>query len=242
MESKEGELQREFPEYHIKNNDGAAVVTVILRPGEEFIAESGVISYVRQGSTKPEQLKVKTSSNGIFKGLKRCCFAGEAFFQNKLMGPDQGQVEVTMSGPLLGAIMALRLEPHQSFSCSKRTFIGSSTNVKVATKFRARGLCCGGEGAFLTKVKTNESPGLVFLACYGSIERFDLKDGEEVLVDNGLFLACDSHKKYTFTKLAGTKSFFFGGEGILMKFKGPGTVYTQTRAPPVLPGGGADIS
>ena len=49
------------------------------------------------------------------------------------------------------------------------------------------------------------------------------------LLDNGMFLAANSKTTFGISKVGGMKSFFFSGEGLVMTFTGPCTLYVQGR-------------
>ena len=54
------------------------------------------------------------------------------------------------------------------------------------------------------------------------LKKIELKDKEEIIIDNGYFLACNKKMDYTIEKLGKTMaSTFLGGEGYGMKFIGP---------------------
>ena len=68
------------------------------------------------------------------------------------------------------------------------------------------------------------------MAAYGSFKKIVLGQGEEIIIDNGYFLAAEKNFEYDVVKLGKTlTSSFFGGEGFGMKFVGPGTVYMQSK-------------
>ena len=197
-----------------------------LRSNEKFIIESGGILFVKQ--KKGKGLKMETSSGGVWGGLKRT-FSGEKFFINKVSGPENGSVKVTFGGSMPGDTIAIVLKPGESYNISAGSFLASSENLEIKSTFKAKGIFTG-EGAFLTTAsnKSNKDQ-LLFLSCYGKINKVSLTEREEYLVDNGAFLACKKEYDFETTKIGGTKSLIFGGEGLLMKFRGPCELYTQNR-------------
>jgi hypothetical protein len=54
----------------------------------------------------------------------------------------------------------------------------------------------------------DDSPnyGIAWLSSFGSIDKLDIKENEEYVVDNNHFLECDSTVKYTIKTLGGIKS------------------------------------
>jgi len=53
--------------------------------------------------------------------------------------------------------------------------------------------------------------------------------GERITVDNFHLVAMDDKARWSVGKFGGWKSFFFGGEGLVVNIEGPGRVYLQTR-------------
>jgi uncharacterized protein (AIM24 family) len=62
--------------------------------------------------------------------------------------------------------------------------------------------------------------GKVYFAAYGAVERYELKDGEELVVDSGHVVAFEDTLSYSIARLAGgLTSFFMGGEGFVCRFR-----------------------
>jgi len=83
-----------------------------------------------------------------------------------------------------------------------------------------------GEGIFLLRLSGN---GKVVLGSFGGIVEKELPPGEEYIIDTGHVVAFDSTITYDVKAFGGMKSFFFGGEGLIVRMKGPGRVLYQTR-------------
>lgn len=221
----------DFPKYVIKKNNGFASVDMTLTGNDKFVVESKGLFYIEQNENN--KVSVETSTRGVMAGMARI-FAGENLFVNTISAPTEGKAKITFGSCIPGDILKLEIMPGETFMASKGSFVAGSENIKVKAGIRMRGLFSG-EGAVLTKlVNDSETPGLVFLACYGGIDKFNLKTEDDTcIVDNGLFLAAKvipDKKLYELTALGRAKTFILGGEGILMKFKGgPRTVYVQNR-------------
>ena len=64
------------------------------------------------------------------------------------------------------------------------------------------------------------------------IHPINLEDGEEVIIDNGHLVAWPDYMEYEIEKASrGIVSSFTSGEGLVCRFRGPGTVLIQTRNP-----------
>ena len=70
---------------------------------------------------------------------------------------------------------------------------------------------------------------MVWIAAYGGFTKIELKEGEEKNIDNGYFLESDSSIDYKVTSSGSLKTTILGGEGLLMKYKGPAKFYIKSR-------------
>jgi uncharacterized protein (AIM24 family) len=52
---------------------------------------------------------------------------------------------------------------------------------------------------------------------------------QELVVDTGHLVAFSDDVEYSIGKVGGIRSLIAGGEGLVMKFRGSGTVWIQTR-------------
>jgi uncharacterized protein (AIM24 family) len=72
----------------------------------------------------------------------------------------------------------------------------------------------------------------VFLNSYGAIHAINLNDREEVIIDNGHLVAWPDSMDYHMEKASnGWISSITSGEGLVCRFRGPGTILIQTRNP-----------
>ena len=206
-------------DYKIEAGPSFAELTFKLKQGETVKAEGGAMSYMDGG------IKMETKSGGFFKAIKRS-FGGESLFQNFFTGPGS----ITFASITPGDMIKLDINPDVGWIMQQDAFIASSPHLEISSKWGGFKSIFGGEGAFLTHVSTKEGPGVVFLAGYGYIKKHKLVANQEFVVDNGIFFATQETTNFRISKVGGKKSFFLGGEGIVMRFTGPGTVYTQSRS------------
>lgn len=201
----------------------AAVKVYLDKPGQQVVGEGGAMIYMSG------QIHMETkASGGLMKGLKRK-FSGESFFQNYFSLPEGAPPGyVVFAAGLPGDIVHLHLNPGEEWTLSKDAYIAGSPSIAVSTKRGGMKQMFTGEGYFLTELKA-EAEGDVWMGGYGHINRHDLAPGEELAVDNGVMLAFTSGMEHSFSKVGGKKSFLVGGEGVVIRYKGPGVVYTQNR-------------
>ena len=97
-----------------------------------------------------------------------------------------------------------------------------------------------GEGMFLLTV---QGSGLLLLSSFGAIHSKTLAPGEEYIVDTGHIVAFESSVEYRIEKATGRSQGVGGflkgmvqsalsGEGLVCRYRGPGTIYLQTRQLP----------
>ena len=111
-----------------------------------------------------------------------------------------------------------------------------NVNIKISFTFQFKGVFEIGqdEGFFLPTAECVIGEyGYIWLCAYGHLERINIPINDYIIIDNGVFLACNNKYEYTISKLG--KSLFsslFGGEGFGMKFRGVDDdthIYIQTK-------------
>jgi uncharacterized protein (AIM24 family) len=65
---------------------------------------------------------------------------------------------------------------------------------------------------------------------HGAIHEETLGAGETFVVDSGHVVAFENGMTYDLNKFGSWKSTILGGEGVVITFTGPGTLYMQTRS------------
>ena len=218
------EKEKSFFKYDITGGPAFAVVKITLEnPGHQIRAEGGAMVYM-DGHVNMET----KSAGGVMRGLKRK-FSGESMFQNFFSisdGSPLGNIAFAHGAP--GDIIHFHLEQGEEWILSRDAYICGSTSIAVTSKMGGFKSVLGGEGLMLTKIMA-ESEGDVWIGGYGLVERHELAPGQEFVVDNGVMMAYSADIQHKVSKVGGRKSFFLGGEGIVIRYTGPGVVYTQNR-------------
>jgi len=126
--------------------------------------------------------------------------------------------------------MMMEIRPDQGWVIQQDAYLAGSPNIDVSSKWGGFRSILGGEGAFLTHLSSSDgNKGQVFLGGFGSLKKHEIPAGKEYVLDTGIFFATPDATNFRTSKVGGMKSFFFGGEGLVMRFTGPCTVYTQSR-------------
>jgi len=160
-----------------------------------------------------------------------CCrwMAGESVCLNTFTGPGK----ITFAQELPGDILPFACAPEEGWVVSSGSFICGTNNLKVDGQFIGCAAClCAQEGAILCKITcTDNNQGVFYAGSYGALTRHEIKDGESMFVEPGLFFAASANTKFEIALAGDCVSCFCGREGFVMKFTGPNVVYTQNRNP-----------
>lgn len=194
-----------------------------LSGGESVKVEAGAMMAMSMGMNLQSK-----AEGGVFKSLKRAALGGESFFLTTYNAPDQGGW-VDVAPRLPGDLVSFELTPQRSYVIQKGSWLASTTDITLDTKWGGFKNLFGSEGGFVVRASGN---GPLLLSCFGALDKWDLAAGESVTVDTGHMVAYEDTVSMGLRKVTGgLVQSFKSGEGIVFDFTGPGTVYTQTRNP-----------
>ncbi len=206
----------------VEYNPSYAMLTVDLDPGEEIKAEPGAM-VLQEGV----ELNTGGGGGGLFGGFRRM-IGGESFFVNTFTAePSGGTVSLAPSAP--GDIGSFDLHPGSNLFIQSGSFLACTGNVQTDSKFQGFRGVFSGESLFFIRAYTTEGAGTVFYNSYGAIKQVVVHPGKELVVDTGHLVAFTEDVDYSIGKVGGVRSLIAGGEGLVMKFRGNGHVWVQTR-------------
>jgi uncharacterized protein (TIGR00266 family) len=209
----------------IKYNPGSSVAKCTLAPSETLSAEGGSMVCM-SGDMNITTSTHKKSSGNPLKALTRM-FSGEGFFMNHYSAPDGG--EVWLAPTLTGDMMVKQLD-NESLIVQGGSWLASSEDIEVDFNWQGFKSMFSGESVFWLNV---HGTGQVILNSFGTIYPIQV-DGEHI-VDTGHIVAFESGLDFSISK-AGSSFIgsILGGEGLVCRFKGQGTVWCQSHNPPAL--------
>jgi uncharacterized protein (TIGR00266 family) len=199
--------------------DSYPVLEVTLGPGEEIVAESGAMAWM------DSTIRTKTAARGgILAGLSRSLLTGESFFQNTYtVEGGKGTVALVAGSP--GTLISHEMTG--DLYLEKGAYLASTPGVQINAKWDGlKGLF--NEGLFVMRA---QGEGTLFFSGYGDVREVAV-DGEYV-VDNGYVVAWEPALTYTLSRGKKLRSFLFGDQ-ILLRFKGKGRLWVQSRSPQAL--------
>ncbi len=203
-------------------NPSFALLTISLMPGESIKAETGAMA-AQQGVA----MKTGVGSGGLFGGIRRM-IGGESFFMNTFTA-EAGGGWVSLAPPSPGDVSSFALEPGKNLFIQSASFLACTENVEIDTKFQGFRGFFSGESLFFIRAYTERGAGTVYYNSFGAIKQIDVTPEQELVVDTGHLVAFSDDVNYSIGKVGGIGSLIAGGEGLVMKFRGNGQVWIQTR-------------
>ena len=201
--------------------DNLPVVICQLEANERMITQRGGMAWMSPN------MQMDTTSNGGFGKAFGRMFSGDSFFQN-VYTAQGGNGLIAFASSFPGEIIPFEIHPGQEYILQKRAFLASEAGVNLTVHFHkkvASGLF-GGEGFILQRVSGN---GIVFAEFDGSVVEYELKPGQQIVVDTGHLAAMTASCQMEIQTVPGLKNVMFGGEGLFHTvITGPGHVWLQT--------------
>lgn len=200
----------------IHGNPDYGHVTFSLDPGDTLLVESGAMSWMSA------DLDVKsTIMGGILSGLARKIFAGESLMLGEYKATKPTTLNISPGMP--GQVIHRKIEGTPVIM-QAGSFLACTPGVTLSTKFGGlRGLFSG-EGVFFLEVSGH---GDLWFNAYGAILEKEING--ELVVDTGHAVGWDPSLNWEITGVGSLFSTFFSGEGLVIRFKGRGKVWLQTR-------------
>ena len=199
-----------------------SLLTVRLAPGESVKAETGAM-VAQQGVS----MKTGMGGGGLFGGIRRM-MGGESFFMNTFTADGAGGW-VSLAPPTPGDISSFDLMPGANLFIQGSSFLACSENVQTDTKFQGFRGFFSGESLFFIRAYAERGAGVVYYNSFGAIKQLTVTPEQELVVDTGHLVAFSDDVQYSIGKVGGIGSLIAGGEGLVMKFRGNGQVWVQTR-------------
>jgi len=210
-------------EIDIVHNPGNAAARLRLAPGERCVTEGGAM-IAMSGDTRIETSTHSRGGGGVLKALKRMVAGESAFLNHYTAGAGGGEVWVAAT---LAGDMLVRDLNQETLIAQSGAFVACEEGVDITVGWQGFKNMFSGESMFWVHLKGS---GRVVLASFGAIYPIEVRG--ETLVDTGHIVAFEETLEFDLTK-AGKSwvSSILGGEGLVCRFKGRGTVWCQSHNP-----------
>lgn len=204
-------------EYEIRNRPAFANVLIRLTRGQSVVAESDAMASMSSSIT----LRTRWSG-GFLSAILRRLFGGESLFVNEYSTASSGELVLTQPTP--GDIECIELKGN-SLYLQAGAFVGCDPTVQMGLGFAGLASFLAREGLFRLRVSGH---GRVWFGAYGGILIKEIQD--EFIVDSGHLVAYEPSVNLRIGLAGGLFSSLFSGEGLVLRLKGPGRVYLQSRS------------
>lgn len=204
----------------IRYRPAFALALVTLEKEEPIQVEGGAMV----GMSPDMEMKTE-ATGGFMSSLSRSIFGGESFFLNTYVGKTAGDT-VALAPPLPGDINVIEMNG-ETLMVQSGSYLASSENIKVETKWSGAKTFFGSEGLIMLRVSGH---GTLIVSSYGAIHEMTLDKGQSYIVDTGHLVTFDEHMNFELKKVGGWKSTLFSGEGLVVELTGPGQFTLQSRS------------
>lgn len=207
----------------LRYRPGNTAACIRLQQGESVTTESGAM-IAMSGNMQISTTTHKRGQGGVIKAIKRM-FAGESFFLNHFE-PQGGAGEVWLGTTLAGDMFTQELNGN-TLIVQAGSFLAASEGINIDVGWQGFKNLFSSEGLFWLNLS---GKGTVVLSSFGAIYPIEV-DGDYI-VDTGHIVAFDETLDFSLTK-AGSSWLhsFLGGEGLVCRFRGRGTVWCQSHHP-----------
>ncbi|WP_336001786.1 TIGR00266 family protein [Halorientalis halophila] len=206
-------------ETEITHRPSYAHLVVSLEAGETVLAEPGAMV----SHTPSVSIETSSTRDGLLSSAKSM-LGGESLFANEFTAEGEPGT-ITLAPPKPGDVREYDLSEETLYAVDG-AFLAAEPPVDIDSEFG--GLKSLLAGASITPLALSGS-GRVFLEAFGGIETVDLDHGESYVVDNENVVAWEGTVDFDARRVGDLKSTLLSGEGLVMEFTGPGSVWYQTR-------------
>lgn len=209
-------------EVQIVHGPGNAAARINLSPAETCTAEAGAMISM-SGDMGITTTTHKKESGGFSKAVKRV-LAGESFFLNHFTAGSDGG-ELWLATALPGDMLPRELK-QESLIVQGGSFVACEEGVNIDLRWEGFKSLISGESIFWLHLN---GTGKVVVHSFGAI--YPIEVSGEYIVDTGHIVAFQETLEFSISK-AGKSwlSSILGGEGLVCKFRGKGTVWCQSHS------------
>lgn len=205
--------------FELLYGDTNRILKINASAGEKYKVEAGAMV------SMSDVFEIKAKTGGLGRTLGRM-FSGEALFIQEFRANADG--ELLLAPQYLGDIAKVEMDGSKRYRLGKTSFLASTSEIDVSTKSGGINGMFSGEGLIQMEAS---GIGTLFISAYGAIHKIELGPGERYVVDSNHLVLWDSNLRYSTELASGLFGSIAGGEGLVCKFTGPGTVWIQTRNP-----------
>jgi len=214
--------------HEITHGPSFAMLRVDLAPGQNVVAEAGVMVARHQGVSMEAKLNASPAASffaflkALVIALIRKLIGGETFIVNHFTAPQGGSVWLA---PAMAGHITYRRLSGEKLVLSTGAYLAHSGNVELGMRFGGLRGVLAKEGAFFLEVSGH---GDLWFTSYGGIETVDIMG--PFTIDNGHLVGYEGQLSFSIGSAGGgLMGMVASGEGLVCQFNGQGRVYVQSR-------------
>lgn len=210
-------------EVEIIHGPGNSAAKIRLAGGESCTAEAGAM-IAMSGDMRVETTTHQKGKGSLLKAVKRLMARESVFLNHFTAGPQGG--DLYLATTLAGDMMVYELK-NENLIVQGGSFVACEPSVSIDMGWQGFKSLFAKEGLFWLHLN---GTGKIVINSFGAIYPIEV-DGEHI-VDTGHIVAFNETLDFNLSK-AGKSwvSSILGGEGLVAKFTGRGTVYCQSHNP-----------
>ncbi len=208
--------------YKIEHSPAYASLIIDLHPEQKVLVEASAMAAMDTSIKMKSKIK-----GGLMKGVGRM-LGGESLFINEFSTQNQsGRLYISPGVP--GDIQHYYIENGCGLFVQSSGFVACSETVEVDTQFQGFKGFFSGESLFLLRATGR---GDFWFSSYGGILEIPVE--ESYVVDTGYIVAFEDTLNYNVEMIGGLsfqslKTGVLGGEGLVCRFSGQGSLWIQSR-------------
>jgi len=219
-------------EYCIKYAPVFSVLEIKLNEADVVVAQPNSMLSMTSGLQLTASVGRKDSrKSGSWLGGMKSVLGGENLFTAEFRAKRDGQL-LMLAPDAHGDILTIQLAGSGGFFLTRGSYLANVGDCQLNIKYGGVKGMMAKTGLFLLHAIGD---GTVFCQTYGAIVEKDLTEGENFFVDNRFVVAFSDTVQYQLVKATSSvKDSILSGEGLVVKYTGPGRVYYQTRGKPAV--------
>jgi uncharacterized protein (TIGR00266 family) len=232
VDAADGRSQSAPVEFQVSGNT-TPILEVTLGAGDELIAESGELAWMR-GPVQLQTGRNVGQSQGGFLGAAKRALGGGTFFMTSYTVPAGSSGSVVFAAKAPGELREVQLGGGREYVVHRHGFVCCEPGVELNVHMQQRlgaGIF-GGAGFILQRLSGS---GRAYVEMHGDVVELELQPGDVLRVHPGHVAMFESHVDLQLTTVPGIRNKLFGGDGLFLALlNGPGRVWLQSITLPAL--------
>lgn len=217
-------------EYRIQFAPVFSVLEFQLNEAEEVVAQPDSMISLTPGIQITASVGSPNAAKKWTSGLKSL-LGGESFFRAVFRAKRDGQ-SLTLAPENYGDILPIEITAGQGLLLSRGSYLAHIGDCHLDAKYHGLKGMMAKTGLFLLHLSGS---GTLFCQTYGAIIERTLAADEQFLVDNRYVVAFSDTMTFQVVKSSDSIGHsLMSGEAFVNRFTGPGRLYYQTRAKPMV--------